>query len=213
MDSHHRRRRLRRGLRPHTPSVASAPSSSAGPQRPPIPVSAPPARLRRRPRPRHQCPPGAAPKLFQVFCLQCAVHTATDPTATCRFDRPESKKCRYCREQKSLCDPVSVSHYGSSFLYLTFVRSRPPWPPGAKLFSGIVASLGRLLPSPGGKPSANRSSRPRVRFAARRRPAGGLRPLRRRWMSDWSPPPPSPQPIWFLRFPGRPNLPQLFLGR
>ena len=207
MDSH-RHRRLRRGLRhPHTPSVASAPSSSAGPQRPRVPVSVPSARLCRWPRPRHQCPPGAAPKLFRVFCLQCAVHTATDPTATCRFDRPESKKCRYCREQKSLCDPVSVSHYGSSFLYLTFVRSRPPWPPGAKLFSGIVASLGRLLPSPGGKPSANRSSRPRVRFAARRRPAGGLRPLRGRRMLDRSPPPPAPLPSQFLWFPGRPDLP------
>ena len=147
MDSH-RRRRLHRGRRPHTPSVASALSSSAGPQRPRASVSVPPARLRRRPRPRHQCPPGASPELFRVFCLRCAVHTATDPAATCRFDRPESKKCRYCREQKSLCDPVSISHCSSFFLYLTFDRSRLPWPPGANLFSGLVASLGRLLPSP-----------------------------------------------------------------
>ena len=76
MDTH-RRRRLRRGRRPHTPSVASALSSSAGPQRPRASVSVPPARLHRRPRPRHQCPPGAAPELFRVFCLRCAVHTAT----------------------------------------------------------------------------------------------------------------------------------------
>ena len=194
----HRRRRLRRGLRrPHTPSVASAPSSSAGPQRPRIPVSVPPARLRPRPRPHHQCPPGAAPELFRVFCLRCAVHAATDPSAVCRFDRPESVKCRYCREQKSLCDPVSVSHCSSSFLCLMFVRSRPPWPPGANLFSGLVASLGRLLPSPGGKPSASKSSRPRVRFAARRRPVRGLKPLRGRRMLDRSPPCPSPQPaLW-----------------
>ena len=210
----HRRRRLRRRLRrPHTPLVASAPSSSAGPQRPPISVSAPPARFCRRPRPHHQCPPGAAPKLFRVFCLWCAVHTATDPTATCQFDRPELKKCRYCRDQKSLCDPVSVSRCISSFLYLMFVRSRPPWPPGANLFSGLVASSGRLLPSPGGKPSVSRSSRPRVRFAARRRPAGGLRPLRGRRTLDRSPPPPAPPPSRFLWFPGRLDPPRLFLGR
>ena len=55
MDSHCCRR-LRRGRRPHTPSVASALSSSARPQRPQASVSVPPARLRRRPRPRHQCP-------------------------------------------------------------------------------------------------------------------------------------------------------------
>ena len=216
MDSY-RRRRLRRRLRcrlrrPHTPSVALAPSSSAGPQRPSIPVSVPPARLRRQPRPRHQCPPGAAPELFRVFCLRCAVHTATDPAATCRFDRPESKKCRYCREQKSLCDPVSVSHHSSSFLYLMFVRFHLPWPPGAKLFSGIVASLGRLLPSLGGKPSVNKLPRPRVHFAARRRPAGGLRPLRGRRMLDRSPPPPAPPPSRFLWFPGLPDLPRLSLG-
>ena len=197
MDTH-RRRRLRRGLRrPHTPSVASAPSPFAGPQRPRVSASVPSARLRRRLRPRHQCPPGASPELFRVFYLRCAVHTATDPSAVCRFDRPESVKCRYCREQKSLCDPVSVSHCGSSFLFLMFVRSRPPWPPGANLLSGIVASLGRLLPSPGGKPSASKSSRPRVHFAARRRPVGGLKPLRGRRMLDRSPPRPSPQPaLW-----------------
>ena len=97
----------RRLCRPHTPSVASAPSSSARPQHPRAPVSVPPARLHRWPQPCHQCPPGTAPKLFQVFCLRCAVHATTDPSAICWFDRPESVKCRYCREQKSLCDPVS----------------------------------------------------------------------------------------------------------
>ena len=48
------------------------------------------------------------PSLRRLLCLRCAKHASVDPAASCFFDKVKSKKCLYCRSQKSKCLPVST---------------------------------------------------------------------------------------------------------
>ena len=128
-------------------------------------------------------PTASAAALAQLLCLRCATHAARDPVSPCRFDKPKSKKCACCRDQKSSCDPVGFSPFISVFVLLTPCRSRLPWPSGASTFSGVVASLGRPTPRPG-EASLPQSAWPQCPFVARSRSGGGIRPLPGRWAQD-----------------------------
>ena len=49
------------------------------------------------------------PSLRRLLCLRCAKRAVSDPSSSCSFDKGRSKKCSYCRSQKSKCFPVSTS--------------------------------------------------------------------------------------------------------
>jgi hypothetical protein len=49
------------------------------------------------------------PSLRRLLCLRCAKRAVSVPSSSCSFDKGRSKKCSYCRSQKSKCFPVSTS--------------------------------------------------------------------------------------------------------
>ena len=60
--------------------------------------------------------PPATRTLARQLCLRCAKLAARHPDASCEFDKSNSEKCRYCRDQKSPCNLVSNLRF---FSYLT----------------------------------------------------------------------------------------------
>jgi hypothetical protein len=54
-------------------------------------------------------PAADPPSLRRLLCLRCAKRAAVNPASSCFFDKKNSKKCLYCRSQKSKCLPVSTS--------------------------------------------------------------------------------------------------------
>ena len=53
-------------------------------------------------------PAADPPSLRRLLCLRCAKHAVVDPASSCFFDKEKSKKCLYCRSQKSKCLPVNT---------------------------------------------------------------------------------------------------------
>ena len=53
-------------------------------------------------------PAASPPSLRRLLYLRCAKRASVDPASSCFFDKENSKKCLYCRSQKSKCLPVST---------------------------------------------------------------------------------------------------------
>ena len=69
------------------------------------------------------------PSLRRLLCLRCAKRASVDPASSCLFDKKKSKKCLYCRSQKSKCLPVSTFlPCFFLFSYANLSSFTPPWP-------------------------------------------------------------------------------------
>jgi hypothetical protein len=132
------------------PSVAPAASPVSGPQRPLLsfsslaPVPEPSGSLVDVTSPSVSPATGA---LARQLCLRYAKLAARRPEASCEFNKSNSKKCQYCRGQKTSCQLVSIIplfRYSASDMY----RFRPPWPSGAIKSFGTVAVFRRLVLKP-----------------------------------------------------------------
>lgn len=96
--------------------VPPAPAASPlAPVQPGIPAASPPAPVQ----------PGI-PSLGRRLCLCCAKHASLDVHVRCSFDLKNRSNCRRCREQSSLCVPVSVSLCSFSFLLFSFLSLSLP---------------------------------------------------------------------------------------